>query len=112
MNIRIGDKLISQNSPTFIIAEIGINHNGNIEIAKKLIDEAINSDPILPPQHTTVDNYSGVITSPIHISESNVGGYVIVVDDVELNHSFNLIDNDPQLVTDKKEVMEDDLEEN
>lgn len=43
MGIRIGDKLISQNSPTFMIAEIGINHNGNIEIAKKLIDEAINS---------------------------------------------------------------------
>jgi N-acetylneuraminate synthase len=43
MDIRIGDKLISQNSPTFMIAEIGINHNGNIEIAKKLIDEAINS---------------------------------------------------------------------
>ena len=43
MDIKIGDKLISQNSPTFMIAEIGINHNGNIEIAKKLIDEAINS---------------------------------------------------------------------
>ncbi len=27
----------------FFIAEAGINHNGNIEIAKKLIDLAINS---------------------------------------------------------------------
>ena len=27
---------------TFTIAEIGINHNGNIDIAKKLIDEAAN----------------------------------------------------------------------
>ena len=26
---------------TFICAEIGINHNGNIEIAKKLIDVAV-----------------------------------------------------------------------
>jgi len=25
---------------TFLIAEIGINHNGDINIAKKLIDEA------------------------------------------------------------------------
>ena len=25
---------------TFTIAEIGINHNGDIDIAKKLIDEA------------------------------------------------------------------------
>ena len=26
---------------TFLIAEIGINHNGSLEIAKKLIDEAV-----------------------------------------------------------------------
>ena len=26
---------------TYIIAEIGINHNGDVEIAKKLIDAAI-----------------------------------------------------------------------
>ena len=43
MKIRVGDKFISRSSPTFIIAEIGINHNGSIEIAKKLIDEAVNS---------------------------------------------------------------------
>lgn len=28
---------------TFIIAEAGVNHNGNIEIAKKMIDAAVNS---------------------------------------------------------------------
>ena len=28
---------------TFIIAEIGINHNGDLEIAKKLIDVAVNA---------------------------------------------------------------------
>ena len=27
----------------FIIAEIGINHNGNIAIAKKLIDTAVDA---------------------------------------------------------------------
>ena len=29
---------------TFIIAEIGINHNGDLDIAKKLIDEAVKAD--------------------------------------------------------------------
>ena len=29
------------NNKTFIISEIGINHNGNIDIAKKLIDMAV-----------------------------------------------------------------------
>jgi len=28
---------------TFIVAEIGINHNGSLDIAKKLIDIAVSS---------------------------------------------------------------------
>lgn len=35
-------KISSQNNP-FIIAEIGVNHNGNLKIAKKLIDLAKNA---------------------------------------------------------------------
>jgi sialic acid synthase len=31
----------TKDSPTFVIAEIGINHNGNIELAKQLIDVAV-----------------------------------------------------------------------
>ena len=38
--IQIGNRLIGSNQPTYIIAEIGINHNGDPEIAKKLIDVA------------------------------------------------------------------------
>lgn len=38
--IRIENKTISGNSPVFVIAEIGINHNGSLETAKKLIDMA------------------------------------------------------------------------
>ncbi len=38
--ICICDKVISHNSPTFIIAEAGVNHNGDMNIAKKLIDLA------------------------------------------------------------------------
>ena len=33
-------KKIGSGQPCFIIAEIGINHNGNLDIAKKLIEEA------------------------------------------------------------------------
>ena len=38
--IRLGDKLVGRDQSVYIIAEIGINHNGSIEIAKKLIDAA------------------------------------------------------------------------
>lgn len=38
--IELGNILISENSNPYFIAEIGINHNGDIQIAKKLIDAA------------------------------------------------------------------------
>ena len=38
--IKIGNKFIGEGEPVYIIAEIGINHNGSVELAKKLIDSA------------------------------------------------------------------------
>ena len=38
--IRIGNRLIGEGEPCFIIAEAGVNHNGDINLAKKLIDVA------------------------------------------------------------------------
>lgn len=39
--MKIADKLIGLGEPCFVTAEIGINHNGSIELAKKLIDVAV-----------------------------------------------------------------------
>ncbi len=36
--VQIGQYPVGDRYPTFIIAEIGINHNGSVEVAKKLID--------------------------------------------------------------------------
>ncbi|MFD2574102.1 N-acetylneuraminate synthase family protein [Spirosoma soli] len=36
-----GDRSIGAGQPCYVIAEIGINHNGSLEIAKQLIDEAV-----------------------------------------------------------------------
>ncbi len=38
--IKIGSRQIGLDEPCFIIAEAGVNHNGDIELAKKLIDAA------------------------------------------------------------------------
>ena len=38
--VSIGDRLVGPGLPTYVIAEIGINHNGEMGIAKKLIDAA------------------------------------------------------------------------
>jgi len=39
--IKVGKHYIGEGEPVYIIAEIGINHNGSVELAKKLIDGAI-----------------------------------------------------------------------
>jgi len=38
--LKIGNKLVGDGHPTYVIAEIGINHNGSLENAKKMIDAA------------------------------------------------------------------------
>jgi len=38
--VRIGDYPVGDGHPCYVIAEIGINHNGQIELAQKLIDLA------------------------------------------------------------------------
>jgi len=37
---KIGNKVIGDGNPTFIIAEAGVNHNGDINLAKMLVDKA------------------------------------------------------------------------
>jgi N-acetylneuraminate synthase len=42
--VRIGNKEIGTGHPAFIVAEIGQNHNGNLETALRMIDAAIEAD--------------------------------------------------------------------
>ena len=37
--VKIANKVIGDGYPCFIIAEIGINHNGSVNLAKKMIDD-------------------------------------------------------------------------
>ncbi|MCF8307121.1 MAG: N-acetylneuraminate synthase family protein [Ignavibacteriales bacterium] len=39
--VKIGDKFVGAGEKCYIIAEIGINHNGSLDLAKKLIDGAV-----------------------------------------------------------------------
>ena len=41
-SVSLGKKNVGFGKPIYFVAEIGINHNGDINIAKKLIDVAIN----------------------------------------------------------------------
>lgn len=39
--VQIGNHLVGDNQPCLVVAEIGINHNGSLDLVKKLIDAAI-----------------------------------------------------------------------
>ena len=42
-DLKLGKRTVGPATPTFIIAEIGINHNGDLKIAKKLIKHAADA---------------------------------------------------------------------
>jgi N-acetylneuraminate synthase len=39
--VRIGERLVGYGHPSYVIAEIGINHNGDIDLARRLISVAV-----------------------------------------------------------------------
>src|ERR1700729_3045428 len=39
--VKIGKRLVGDGYPCYVIAEIGINHNGDIDLAKRLISVAV-----------------------------------------------------------------------
>ena len=41
--MKLGDRWVGKDKPTYIVSEIGINHNGDLEIAKQLIDAAVKA---------------------------------------------------------------------
>lgn len=60
VGLQVGDFLITDESPTFIVAEIGNNHNGDIDLAKRLVDLAIeaNADCVKFQMRNLSDLYS------------------------------------------------------
>ncbi len=41
--VKVGNRLIGDDQPCYIVAEIGINHSGNIDLAKRLISVAVGA---------------------------------------------------------------------
>ena len=57
---RIGNHKIGRGCPTFVIAEIGVNHNGDPELARELVQHAIDSgvDAVKFQKRSLTDLYS------------------------------------------------------
>jgi N-acetylneuraminate synthase len=43
MSVSIAGRTIGNKNPCYVVAEIGINHNGDLDLAKRLIDVAVSS---------------------------------------------------------------------
>src|SRR5262245_26569543 len=41
--LALGNRVVGEGQPTYIVAEIGINHNGSLDLAKRLIAAAANA---------------------------------------------------------------------
>ena len=41
--IKIGNKLVGDDHPAYVIAEAGINHNGDLGLAKQMVDAAVHA---------------------------------------------------------------------
>ena len=66
MEVRLGDRAVGDGHPCLFIAEIGINHNGDVGLAKQLIDVAAHAGcEVVKFQKRTVD----VVYSPEELAK-------------------------------------------
>jgi sialic acid synthase SpsE len=76
MEIRLNNgRCIGDNHPAYIIAEIGINHNGSIDIAKELVDKAsiIGIDAVKFQKRTINEMYKENFLDMPYIKDNSFG---------------------------------------
>ena len=65
MNVRIGSTTLGEGLAAYVIAEIGLNHNGDVEIAKRLIDVAADAGA----QAVKFQKRTPEISTPVHMRD-------------------------------------------
>ena len=81
-DFKIGNKLIGPNHNVFVIAEVGINHNGSVSLAKKMINAAkkANVDCIKFQTHITDKEMINTGITPGNISKKTLDRWVKILD--------------------------------
>lgn len=77
--IKIGKRLIGKDKEPLIVSEIGINHNGSIDLAIKIADEAINAGAeIIKHQTHVIEDEMANVAKTIIPGNSNKSIYDII----------------------------------
>lgn len=84
--IKIGDRLIGDGHPTYVIAEIGVNHNGILQLAYELIDAAVNAgaDAVKFQKRNLDDLYSKKYLDNANAGEKSLRYLLPILQRVEL----------------------------
>ena len=85
--MRIGDHLIGDGHPSYIIAEIGVNHNGMVPLAFELIDMAIDSgvDAVKFQKRNLKNLYPKKMLENVNVGEKNMAYLLPILQQVELS---------------------------
>jgi hypothetical protein len=63
--INIGGRLVGPDYPPLVIAEIGINHNGSLAIAKQMVDAAVAAGAEVIKHQTHIVWYRTILTATL-----------------------------------------------
>lgn len=85
--LTIGARRIGSGEPVFLIAEIGINHQGNVETAKKLIDAAVEAgaDAVKFQKRSLPDLYDRALLENPNLGEQKFQYLLPLLKEVELS---------------------------
>ncbi|RRJ62292.1 N-acetylneuraminate synthase [Paenibacillus oralis] len=78
-NININGRVIGEDYPPIVIAEIGINHEGSLEVAKEMVDAAYNAGAeIIKHQTHVVDDEMSAEAKKVIPGNTNVSIYEVM----------------------------------
>ncbi len=85
--LKIGDRLVGDGHPAYIIAEIGVNHNGILDYAIQLIDAAVNAgaDVVKFQKRNLKRLYPKKYLDNANVGEKNLNYLLPILQRVELS---------------------------
>ena len=90
---------IGANNPVFTIAEIGLNHNGNIKLGKKLIDSAYHAG-------CSSVKFQNFETDDVYIQGEKAGKYQLLGKDIDIYDLHKNLEIELEFLSELKDYAE------